>query len=104
MTIELCRNEDIIKYMGHNKRIGQFICGFSMETQNMIENSRAKIDKKNIDMIVANNLKQSGAGFGTDTNIVTIITKDETIQLEKMSKEEVSVKILDFILKKREGI
>ncbi len=104
MTIELCRNEDIIKYMGHNKRKGQFICGFSMETQNMIENSRAKIDKKNIDMIVANNLKQSGAGFGTDTNIVTIITKDETIQLEKMSKEEVSVKILDFILKKREGI
>ena len=104
MTIELCRNEDIIKYMGHNKRKGQFICGFSMETQNMIENSRAKIDKKNIDMIVANNLKQSGAGFGTDTNIVTIITKDETIQLEKMPKEEVSVKILDFILKKREGI
>ena len=104
MTIELCRNEDIIKYMGHDKRKGQFICGFSMETQNMIENSRAKIDKKNIDMIVANNLKQSGAGFGTDTNIVTIITKDETIQLEKMSKEEVSVKILDFILKKREGI
>ena len=104
MTIELCRNEDIIKYMGHDKRKGQFICGFSMETQNMIENSRAKIDKKNIDMIVANNLKQSGAGFGTDTNIVTIITKDETIQLEKMPKEEVSVKILDFILKKREGI
>ena len=90
--------------MGENRRDGQFICGFSMETQNMIENSRAKIDKKNIDMIVANNLKQSGAGFGTDTNIVTIITKDETIQLEKMSKEEVSVKILDFILKKREGI
>ena len=66
----------------------------------MIENSRAKIAKKNIDMIVANNLKQSGAGFGTDTNIVTIITNDETLQLEKMSKEFVSNEILNFILKK----
>ena len=100
MSIELVRNPDIIKYMGENRRDGQFICGFSMETENMIENSRAKIAKKNIDMIVANNLKQSGAGFGTDTNIVTIITNDETLQLEKMSKEFVSNEILNFILKK----
>ena len=100
MSIELVRNPDIIKYMGENRRDGQFICGFSMETENMIENSRVKIAKKNIDMIVANNLKQSGAGFGTDTNIVTIITNDETLQLEKMSKEFVSNEILNFILKK----
>ena len=104
MTIELVRNPDIIKYMGENRREGQFICGFSMETENMIENSRAKIAKKNIDMIVANNLKQSGAGFGTDTNIVTIITDDETLQLEKMSKESVSNEILSFILKKTNRI
>ncbi|MCJ7854953.1 bifunctional phosphopantothenoylcysteine decarboxylase/phosphopantothenate--cysteine ligase CoaBC [Lachnospiraceae bacterium NSJ-143] len=100
MSIELTRNHDIIKYMGENRREGQFICGFSMETQNMIENSRAKIYKKNIDMIVANNLKQSGAGFGTDTNIVTVITKDEMIQLDKMSKESVSNELLSIILKK----
>lgn len=100
MNIELTRNPDIIKYMGENRRDGQFICGFSMETQNMIENSRAKINKKNIDMIVANNLKQAGAGFGTDTNIVTIITNDEMLQLEKMSKEGVSNEILTFILKR----
>ena len=100
MNIELTRNPDIIKYMGKNRRDGQFICGFSMETQNMIENSRAKINKKNIDMIVANNLKQAGAGFGTDTNIVTIITNDEMLQLEKMSKEGVSNEILTFILKR----
>lgn len=100
MNIELTRNPDIIKYMGENRRDGQFICGFSMETQNMIENSRAKINKKNIDMIVANNLKQAGADFGTDTNIVTIITNDEMLQLEKMSKEGVSNEILTFILKR----
>ena len=100
MNIELTRNPDIIKYMGQNRRDGQFICGFSMETQNMIENSRAKINKKNIDMIVANNLKQAGAGFGTDTNIVTIITNDEMLQLDKMPKEEVSNELLTFILKK----
>ena len=101
MNIELTRNPDIIKYMGENRREGQFICGFSMETQNMIENSRVKISKKNIDMIVANNLKQSGAGFGTDTNIVTIITNDEMVQLDKMSKDSVSNEILSFILKQR---
>jgi len=102
MSIELVRNPDIIKYMGENRREGQFICGFSMETENMIENSKAKISKKNIDMIVANNLKEKGAGFGTETNIVTFITNDETIQLEMMTKEDVSNEILSFIMKKRE--
>ena len=102
MTIELVRNPDIIKYMGENRRDGQFICGFSMETENMLENSRAKLKRKNIDMIVANNLKVKGAGFGTDTNIVTMITHDDEKQLEIMSKDEVADKILDEILKKME--
>ncbi|MCI1930229.1 MAG: bifunctional phosphopantothenoylcysteine decarboxylase/phosphopantothenate--cysteine ligase CoaBC [Clostridia bacterium] len=98
MSISLSRTPDIIKYMGENRRDGQLICGFSMETQNMVENSRTKLDKKHIDMVVANNLKESGAGFGTDTNIVTIITKDSIKPLKCMSKEEVSMAILDEIL------
>lgn len=100
MVIELERTDDILKTIGENKKDGQFICGFSMETENMLENSRAKLKKKNVDMIVANNLKQDGAGFGTDTNIVTLITADDEVQLEIMSKEEVAEKIFDFILEK----
>lgn len=100
LSIELERNPDIIKFMGENRKDGQFICGFSMETENMIENSKAKLVKKNIDMIVANNLKQAGAGFGTDTNIVTIITADEQKQLEQMTKEQVANKLLDEILER----
>ena len=100
MSIELTRNTDIIKYMGENKRKEQFICGFSMETNNVIENSRQKLEKKHIDMIVANSIKDAGAGFGVDTNIVTIITNDKTIRLDKMSKEEVSNNILNFIMDK----
>ena len=100
MVIELDRTMDIIKYMGENRKEGQFICGFSMETENMIENSKAKLIKKNIDMIIANNLKQSGAGFGTDTNVVTIITREEEKQLEIMTKEEVANRILDEIMAK----
>ena len=100
MKIELDRTIDIIKYMGENRREGQFICGFSMETENMIENSRAKLDKKKIDMIAANNLKQEGAGFGTDTNIITLITREETKELELMTKEEAANAILDEILSK----
>ena len=100
MSIDMDRTTDIIKYMGENRRKGQFICGFSMETENMLENSRAKLKRKNIDMIVANNLKVKGAGFGTDTNIVTMITHDDEKQLEIMSKDEVADKILDEILKK----
>ena len=100
MSIPLKRTQDILKYLGENKKEGQFICGFSMETENMLENSRAKLAKKNADMIIANNLKTDGAGFGTDTNIVTIITKDDCIELEIMSKDEVASIILDNILKK----
>ena len=99
-VLELERTEDILAYLGAHRRDGQFICGFSMETENMLENSRAKLAKKNVDMIVANNLKVAGAGFGTDTNVVTIITKDDSRQLELMSKAEVAASIVDEILKK----
>lgn len=99
LAIELERTHDILKHLGENKKEHQFLCGFSMETQNMLENSRAKLAKKNLDMIVANNLKVSGAGFGTDTNIVTMITKEKEIELEIMSKDDVAGCILDEILK-----
>ncbi len=99
MSISLERTQDILSYLGQHKKKGQFICGFSMETQNMLENSKLKLKKKNADMIVANNLKDAGAGFGTDTNIVTIITKEEVMELSMMSKEEVADVILDSISK-----
>ncbi len=99
MSIPLTRTQDILKYMGENRREGQFYCGFSMETQNMLENSRVKLTKKNIDMVVANNLKVAGSGFGTDTNVVTMISKQEEIELELLTKEEVAHRILDQILK-----
>lgn len=98
MSIPLKRTEDILKYLGENKPEGQFICGFSMETENMLENSRAKLERKNADMIVANNLKTAGAGFGTDTNVVTLITKDSVKELEIMSKNDVANVILDNII------
>ena len=98
LTIELERTQDILKHLGENKKKHQFLCGFSMETQNMLENSRAKLTKKNLDMIVANNLKVSGAGFGTDTNIVTLITKEKETELTIMSKDDVAKCILDEIL------
>lgn len=94
MGIELERTDDILKWLGEHRKEGQFLCGFSMETQNMLENSRAKLEKKNIDMIVANNLKVDGAGFGTDTNVVTILTREKEIPLEKMTKEEVANRLL----------
>ncbi|CUQ40169.1 MULTISPECIES: bifunctional phosphopantothenoylcysteine decarboxylase/phosphopantothenate--cysteine ligase CoaBC [Hungatella] len=97
MAIELERTDDILKWLGAHRKEGQFLCGFSMETQNMLENSRVKLDKKNIDMIVANNLKVEGAGFGTDTNVVTIITRERDLELEKMTKEEVADRLLDEI-------
>ena len=100
MAIELVRTKDILKTLGENKKEGQFLCGFSMETQNMLENSRAKLEKKKIDMIAANNLKEQGAGFNTDTNVITLITKDEEKQLPKMTKEEVADALLDFIVSK----
>ena len=99
-VLELERTEDILAYLGAHKQPGQFICGFSMETENMLENSRAKLERKNVDMIVANNLKVAGAGFGVDTNVVTFITKDECVENEIMSKADVAGAIVDFILTK----
>ncbi len=99
-TLELERTEDILAYLGSHRSDNQFICGFSMETENMLENSRAKLEKKNVDMIVANNLKVSGAGFGTDTNVVTMITKEDCVELELMSKKDVAGAIVDTILTK----
>lgn len=101
MSIPLERTQDILKFLGEHKTENQFLCGFSMETQNMLENSRAKLEKKNLDMIIANNLKVAGAGFGVDTNVVTMITKEEEIELEIMSKSDVAKCILDQILKMR---
>ena len=101
MAIPLERTKDILKYLGENKKAGQFLCGFSMETENMLENSKAKLVKKNLDMIVANNLKVEGAGFQGDTNIVTLITADSVTELPIMTKEEVAFSLLDEILKLR---
>ena len=99
MMLQLERTQDILQFLGENKKQNQFLCGFSMETENVITNSKAKLVKKNLDMIVANNLKVDGAGFGTDTNIVTFITAEDTIEYPIMSKDEVSSEILNFILK-----
>ena len=100
-AIALTRTKDILGWLGEHRREGQFLCGFSMETQNMLENSRRKLAKKKLDMIVANNLKVEGAGFGTDTNVVTFITKDQEKTLERMSKQEVADQLLDFILQEQ---
>ena len=97
-SIELERTDDILKYLGEHKTPGQFLCGFSMETENMLENSRKKLAKKNLDMVVANNLKVAGAGFETDTNVVTMITDTEVLELPIMNKEEVAFHIIDQIL------
>lgn len=97
MAIELERTDDILKWLGEHKKDSQFLCGFSMETEHMLENSRAKLKKKNLDMIVANNLKVAGAGFGTDTNVVTMIRGNKETELPIMSKEEVAGAILDEI-------
>lgn len=98
MSIELERTDDILKYLGENKREGQFLCGFSMETQNMISNSRAKLEKKNLDMVAANNVKEAGAGFQGDTNVLTLITQKEETSLPLMSKEDAANQLLDKIL------
>lgn len=98
MSIELERTDDILKFLGEHKQHGQFLCGFSMETQNVIDNSRAKLAKKNLDMVAANNVKVEGAGFQGDTNVLTLITQDEEISLPLMSKEDAAFRILDKIL------
>lgn len=95
MSVPLKRTTDILKYLGENKRKGQVICGFSMETENMLKNSRAKLEKKKVDMICANNLKQEGAGFGVDTNRITFITADDTEELPLMTKDEAAAAIID---------
>ena len=102
MSIPLERTKDIIGTLGSNKRDGLFLCGFSMETEHMLDNSKVKLTKKNLDMIVANNVKVAGAGFGTDTNVVTVITKDAVEELPMMSKEEVADALLDRIMKARQ--
>ena len=101
MSIALERTDDILKYLGEHKPDGQFLCGFSMETENMIGNSRVKLTKKNLDMVAANNVKMAGAGFQGDTNVLTLITQDEEVSLPLMSKEDAAGKILDKILLER---
>lgn len=100
-SLTLKRTTDILAWLGAHKKPGQYLCGFSMETENLMENSRKKLEKKNVDMMVANNLKVDGAGFGTDTNVATLIMEEGVIELPLMSKEEVAADILDVILKSR---
>ncbi|MBQ9673225.1 MAG: bifunctional phosphopantothenoylcysteine decarboxylase/phosphopantothenate--cysteine ligase CoaBC [Ruminococcus sp.] len=100
-VIRMKPTKDILGYIGNNRKDGQFICGFSMETKNLLENSRAKLNRKNIDMIVANNLRTEGAGFGTDTNVVTFITKTDEEELPVMSKDEVAKHLFDKIMSKK---
>lgn len=99
LSIDCERTDDILQFLGQNKKSGQFICGFSMETENVIENSRSKLQKKNADMIVANSLKEEGAGFSSDTNRVTLITRNSTLALQKMSKADVADRLLDEIIR-----
>ena len=104
LSLEMERTKDILGCLGEHKTPGQFLCGFSMETENMLENSRKKLEKKNLDMIVANNLKVEGAGFANDTNVVTIITKSKEVSLPKLTKEETAGRILDQILSMEQQI
>lgn len=100
-SLKMVRTKDILAELGKRKRAGQFLCGFSMETEDLLENSRKKLERKNLDMICANSLKTPGAGFGTMTNVVTILTKDSQIELPRLSKEETAEKILDAIVQKK---
>ncbi len=103
LSVPLRRTRDILAYLGEHRRADQVICGFSMETRDMVENSRAKLEKKHADMICANNLKVEGAGFGVDTNVITLITGDGITELPLMSKEEAALAILDKALAVRSG-
>ena len=102
MSVDLEKTDDILKYLGEHKRPGQFLCGFSMETENVISNSRAKLEKKNLDMIAANSLREAGAGFGTETNVLTLITQESEDYLDLMSKDDASKALLDKILERME--
>lgn len=97
LSIPLKRTKDILQFLGEHRAEGQFLCGFSMETEHMVENSRKKLEKKRLDLIAANNLKVEGAGFAGDTNVLTLISKDATIELKKMTKEEAAHALLDTI-------
>ena len=101
LSIPLERTADILAWVSQNRHQGLFVCGFSMETENMLENSRKKLTKKKLDMIVANNLKTQGAGFGVETNVVTLITKDTVTELPLMGKDEVAGRLLDEIMRRR---
>ena len=101
MAIPLERTDDILGWVAEHRHPGLFVCGFSMETRDMIENSRKKLDRKHLDMIAANNLKVAGAGFGVDTNVVTILTADGIQELPLMGKDQVAAKLLDAILERR---
>ena len=103
LSLPLERTDDILQYLGDHKKAGQFLCGFSMETEDLLENSRKKLKKKNLDMIVANNLKVRGAGFGTDTNVITMLTEREEVSLPLLTKEEAANRILDQILSMKES-
>lgn len=100
MNLEMERTDDILAWLGNHRQPGQVLCGFSMETENMLENSQAKLLKKNVDMIVANNLKTAGAGFGTDTNLVTIITREGAEELALMTKDQVAHQLLNRIMER----
>lgn len=97
LTIELKRTKDILKYLGEHKKEGQILCGFAMETEDLLENSRKKLESKNCDLICANSLREEGAGFGTDTNRITLITREKETRLELMTKEQAAYRILDTI-------
>lgn len=101
MTLTFTRTDDILAFLGNHKQNGQFLCGFAMETEHLIEHAKAKLEKKNLDMIVANNLKEAGAGFGTDTNIITLITKDKTKELQLLTKDKAAKELIDEILRLR---
>ncbi len=100
LFLEMERTDDILLYLGQNKKDGQFLCGFSMETQDLVENSKKKLEKKNLDMVAANNLKVEGAGFQGDTNCMTLITKETVIELPLLSKEETAARIIDQVLER----
>ena len=99
LTLELARTEDILAWLGRNRRPGQFLCGFSMETQDLVENSQKKLNKKHADLIAANSLREPGAGFGTSTNVLTLITRDTVTPLPMLSKDAAAHRLLDEILR-----
>lgn len=101
LSLPLSRTSDILAWLGQHRSPGQFLCGFSMETRDMVENSQKKLEKKHIDLIAANNLKQEGAGFGVDTNLLTLISPDGAKELPLMSKEEAAHALLDEIMGRR---